>query len=393
MRLAVFAALLSFVCMGAAQAAPLEAYGQLPTLDQVTLPPDGSKLAYISMDNKGTRYLVVQPSAGGSAIAVVKTADAKIRDLRWIDETNLIILSSVTTHAREVMGPRQEYGLALVLDLANKRQFNLMDTVESGHAMNVVYDTPVVRIVNGKPLVFVEGIYFPTEQGRLALFSFDPASRRVRLVDAHSDSARDWFIDANGTVVADVEYSDRSTHWALRLHQGNDWKEIYGEDIAIDMPSVDGFSSDGRTLIVSSDTGGKHNLKAFATTDGAGTSPIDKGTGTPLHDRLTGRMVGYVYEGREIQYEFIDPKEQAAWKSILSRFPREQVDLVSVSDNRQKVIVKVTGVSSGVSYFLVDTASGEQLRLGPAYNGIESTDVSDVGLVNYQASDGRPIFA
>jgi dipeptidyl aminopeptidase/acylaminoacyl peptidase len=393
MRLAVFAAVLSFVCLGTAEAAPLEAYGQLPTLDQVTLSPDGSKLAYVSMDTKGTRYLVVQPATGGNAISVVKTGDAKIRDLRWVDESNLIILSSVTTHARDVMGPRQEYFLALVLDLANKRQFNLMEAVESGHAMNVVYDTPVVRMVNGKPLVFVQGVYFTTEQGRLALFSFDPASRRVKLVDAHSDSARDWFIDANGTVVADEEYNDHSTHWALRLHQGNDWKEIYGEDIAIDMPSVEGFSSDGRTLIVSYDNGGKHNQKAFATTDGAGTSPVDKGTGTPMHDRLSGRIVGYVYEGREIEYEFIDPKEQAAWKSIVARFPREQVDLISVSDNRQKVIVKVTGINSGVSYFLVDVPSLQMGRLGPAYNGIEASDISDVGLVNYQASDGRPIFA
>ena len=43
--LAAFAALL--LCAGTAGAAPIDAYGRLPTLDKVTLSPDGGTIAYV----------------------------------------------------------------------------------------------------------------------------------------------------------------------------------------------------------------------------------------------------------------------------------------------------------------------------------------------------------
>lgn len=393
MRSAVFFALFSLVLTAAASAAPLEAYGRLQSLDDVTLSPDGSKLAYVVGANDGTEFVVIQAVGGGDPLGGLNAGDAKIRYLQWIDETRLIIVSTQTRHAIDIMGPRREYRIAIVYDLASKQSTNLMDSVEAYKGMNTVDGPIVVRSVNGAPMVYVVGVYFPDNVGRLALYSVDPKTHRTKMLDAHSDKTDGWYIDEDGKIVATEEFDDKNAHWALRLYQNG--AEIYGKDIAVETPAVDGFSADGTALVVRDQKGAERSVRAFAVKDGSAVTPdsASNGFGSAMLDRLTDRVIGYAYAGTDVEYDFVDPKDEAAWKNILAQFPHEQVDPVSLSDDHSKVVVEVTGPTSGVMYFLVDTAKGTHSALGPAYTGIASVDVGDVRNVSYPTSDGRPIDA
>jgi dienelactone hydrolase len=60
-----------------AQSAPIEAYGRLPSLEEVSLSPDGSRIAIVALAkmqtdlSDGVRYLVQQGIADPARVGVV----------------------------------------------------------------------------------------------------------------------------------------------------------------------------------------------------------------------------------------------------------------------------------------------------------------------------------
>jgi hypothetical protein len=160
--LAAFAA--SFVCAGAAHAAPpLEAYGRLPTLSDVTLSPDGKMVAFVKGDET-KRLLVIQPLGTQQPSMILNIGDAKLRELQWADNTHLLITESTTTLPPGLIGKRTEWYMAEVFDVEKQSQQGLIGHVyrpggggPNGEveAMNVVAGPPQPRVIDGHTFVFV----------------------------------------------------------------------------------------------------------------------------------------------------------------------------------------------------------------------------------------------
>src|SRR5258706_5331272 len=91
----VLAALCLFTPAVHAAPAPLEAYGRLPSLSEVTLSPDGTKIAFVKSDDKGGDILA---DAIGTTqpVSVPVTERQKWRSLQWADTDNLLITPSPT---------------------------------------------------------------------------------------------------------------------------------------------------------------------------------------------------------------------------------------------------------------------------------------------------------
>src|SRR5580692_1616262 len=79
-----------------AEAAPLEVYGRLPTLEQVTISPDGNTLAYAATVD-GKRLVIIQTLQDRKVIGGIKINDAKLRDLTWADDKHLLLTTSTTS--------------------------------------------------------------------------------------------------------------------------------------------------------------------------------------------------------------------------------------------------------------------------------------------------------
>src|SRR5215467_1089661 len=85
------------LCAVAAQATPaLEAYGQLPSLWDVKLSPDGKKIAFVR--SSAARSIVVVEAIGNpKPISSLDIGERKLRWLQWADDTKLLVTTSVTT--------------------------------------------------------------------------------------------------------------------------------------------------------------------------------------------------------------------------------------------------------------------------------------------------------
>lgn len=392
-----------------AMAAPLEAYGKLPSMDMVSISPDGAKVAFVQQVS-GRQAVVVDQLSPSAVISELPPTDQKVRALIWADSTHLLVMKSYAGYAgREIESGLTEWMTVQNFDLVKRKVTPLFGKDLSPTAgqsrvqgavmtLNAVTELPQVRTVKGHTIVFAHGVHFVDSRGAPALISSDLVSGQEALIDsAHADDqGRRWVLDDQGVPVAQVTYDEGTQTWTLRLKRNGGFVEAYSVKAPNDQPSVRGFSGDGASLVlqtVKADGAAEYRLVSLA--DGKVGPPVgqyDDYT-TMLLDLATRRIIGGVNMAMEPTYSFFDPKDQAAWNSVLSTYDGEQVDPVSWSNDRSKIVVRITGIKHGVEYAIIDLASHKAMDIGPAYSDIKPDDLADVALAAYPAKDGLQIDA
>src|SRR6185437_11640981 len=128
-------ALLGALCAPSARAAPLTTYGQLPSIEDVALSPDGTRVAYVRTQGD-LRVVFVATVADRKLIRYVKTGEEKLRFIEWADNDNLMIVTSETTTA---WGFKEEWRLLRVYNVPHNELRSLPgNTVGAQEVMNTV---------------------------------------------------------------------------------------------------------------------------------------------------------------------------------------------------------------------------------------------------------------
>src|ERR1700760_614396 len=92
---ATLCALRSLVAAPCRASAPIEAYGHLPTLEDVVLSPDGKKLAFVHTATDA-RVLAVLSIADRKVVGGARLGETKLRSVHWADNDHLLIYTSAT---------------------------------------------------------------------------------------------------------------------------------------------------------------------------------------------------------------------------------------------------------------------------------------------------------
>jgi hypothetical protein len=180
---AVAVAVLACLAAGSAAAdTPLSAYAAYPHLHMVTISPDGTKLAYATY-TQGKHVVVVRALADGSVVRALDLGDAKLRDMFWGGDNHILLETSKTAEAAQIMGSRQEWWSTTNFTLSDGSTRVLMQDVP--HAMNVTLKVDV-RQINGKTFAYVTGLYKANAGGLTkTLFRIDLDTGETTIVDAH----------------------------------------------------------------------------------------------------------------------------------------------------------------------------------------------------------------
>lgn len=396
--IAVSAALLAFA--GMACAAPLEAYGNLPTLTDLTLSPDGTSIAYVRA--AGAKRLIVMQKLGAKEfLGLIDITDAKLRALQWADNRRLIITTSTTALPRGLIGRRHEWYMAQSFDTETKSQRTLLDHVRgvgerSNGVMNVIAGVPQPRIIDGHTVLFVRGIYFPHEEGRPALFRLDLTDNVTRMASREGEThAEDWVVDEAGNIVAEEDYYEGEQRWKLKLFRDGENVQAVDVPAEIEGPEVEGLNEDGTSVVIQLPQSGEGSVyQQISLKDGRVSSwqPPKPGFGNLMGGVRTGKVIGGLRVTDRNDFLFFDPHADKVWLSLKAAFKdATDVDIVSWSDDYNKLVLHVFGGPYGDGYFFVDMTTHKADPIGPAYDGI--SEVAPVKWIDYKAGDGRVIHA
>jgi dipeptidyl aminopeptidase/acylaminoacyl peptidase len=370
---------------------PLEAFGRLPTLEDVAISPDGTKLAFVRT-KEDHRNLVVAPLDGAAKIlGGLRVGDAKLRSVEWVDDDNILAtVSSTSPPPYGFIGPTREWYQLAAFNVSKLKLDFLSFEVNNARTFNVVIGDKAVREVSGHSMLYVPG-YCVHDRTIPCLFSFSFPDRRARLIDESSAPETDWLVDESGNIAARMVYLDDKKRWEIRSHNEGSWAVTASGSAAIDVPRVLGFSADGADIIVRFLENGNPVWKPLNRKDNTWGSPLAKGMSFSrvIEDRKSGRIIGGAREVGSSQYVFFDNELQAHWNAVLRAFPDERVRLVSHSDDFSRMVVQVFGPKDGFVYALYEWYGHRAIILGRGYEDV--TAPAKVSAITYAAADGLRI--
>ena len=368
-------------------AASLADYGRLPSIEDVALSPDGSRLAYVN--TKGNqRIVVVAGVADHKVIHWVALGEEKLRDLQWADDDNVMITTSDTT---SFYGFKDEWDLLRVYNVSRNEARMLPDTpLAAAHsARKTVVGDVMVRRIGGHTVLFVPGMNVDDE---FSLYRCDLNDGSTSLVRAGSSADESWIVDGNGQLAARETYDRETERWSIDVFPGRGSREAASGHAALDAPEILGFGPTADTLLVQSIESGTRVWRLLSINDGKfAAMPEDSVFDTPLSDPLTGRLIGGVNTVDRPAYVFFDPTWESRWKSVVAAFDGSAVTLVSNSSDFSKVVVLLESPNLGYRYILINLEKPEAVPIGKVYAGIDK--VLAVQRITYAAGDGLEIPA
>jgi dipeptidyl aminopeptidase/acylaminoacyl peptidase len=394
----VMVALATMFVAGAARAAPLEAYGKLPVMDQVSISPDGARIAFVQPVN-GKQAVVIDQLNPLSPIASMPPTSQKVRGLTWADPDNLLITLS---EEGNFYGVRKEWYFVLDADIRTRKITQLLKKIPGVPALT---GAPEVRVRGGHTTVFAPTYFWRPSKDlngdkiavpALAAVDLATGKESFEQIAPSPQQRIRWILDDRGETIAMSMFDETTQVWGLALHRNGAWLPGYGGKEPSDHSDVVGLSPDGASLVLELYTEGRGYQFRPLTIADSKLGPAENAFGALselVHDPMTDRVIGGRKIGLEPVYAFLDKKDQATWDRIVNLFPDEYVTFVSWSGDHDKVVVRVTGLRHGVVYELVDVKAGKAMGLGQPYDGIGPSDLADVRIATYPAKDGRPIKA
>lgn len=377
--------------------APLEAYGATPAIELIQLSPSGELIARITVTGE-TRSLAVTRISTREDLFVGDISVIKVRDLRWIGEGRILVVTSQTRNIASLGVPRAELFFGQVLDLETGRVVQVLDRTPD--VLGVLYGPASVRNTSEGDTLFVRGVNVSNEQ--TPLYRIDPGSGRGRSVAYMDSTTDDYVLDGEGEIIALSRYDERTGRWSLRLPEGQGHREAWAADAPVDTPSFHGMGRTPRTIVISADrpdlaSGGDGSAEADTVfevdvdTGAWSRLPFEHDPDFLVHHPGTRLLIG---AGRNeeagVRYEFLHPQAARRWQSVERAFSGKAPRLVSWNDALTQVVI-FTDTGEAGQYQLVDFERRAADILADAYPAIAPEQVGAVRSIHYAARDGLSI--
>lgn len=378
---------------------PVEAYGQLPGLDQVTISPDGSRLAFIGQVGDKRRLGV--KGLNGQDLANVELGDVKVRSISWLDNNHVVIVRSTTTDRFSGFGDLTEAFNGQIYNVEKRTFANVLDTVR-GVGSSRTGDDQVLNLFGGYYTRVIDGqrvmLVTAAKTGDNMLFRIDPDTGRGT---PFNRDYRGGLLDADGKVYAEAGGDFEIGRWRVDAVEGANRRAVFSWDGGrgvVSWPSLLGPGRQPNTVIISVPEGVDKDevLYELSLADGSKKKLTFPGGGDyqPIYDDTTGGLLGFgAEEGDGFDRIYTNEAAARAWATLKVSFPTGFVLMQDRTEDYSKIVVRTESNTDSGTFLLVDIAAGKAIKIGSAYPGVPSAAVNERRWITYKASDGMDIPA
>jgi dipeptidyl aminopeptidase/acylaminoacyl peptidase len=387
-RLTWIAALVLVCAAPSAFAAPLEAYGKLPSIENAKISSDGKTLAVV-VTNGEARNIVIESAVDQKVLATINTGNQKVRSVQWADADHLMVTKTTYAHIPD-MSRKGEFALGVVYNIRTHKQYPILGNGDA--RSNVIFGAPTIRVIKGRTYAFLGGISYGWE-GLYTLYKMDIDTGSTDVAEEPVRYVNDWLVDAGGATVARSLFDPDTGQWRLEVKQpGKGWrqvKKVIGNKI--ERPEMLGFGQSELSVLVGAQEGDDY-VEHEVALGGDDWGPATKiGDRSEIFDRLSEELIGWSsLVGDQLRYHFVAPADQAAWEQVQKLFPDQQVRLESMSADRRQFVVLADSRTLGPAFCVVDLDAKTAHWLGPQYQ-LTPDDIAPVQPVAYNAQDGTPL--
>ncbi len=372
---------------------PIEAYGELPSVREVAISPDGKHFASLTRQD-GEDYFVVS-EVGGKVIGGARTGVFKARDVRFISNNHVVLIASETTSAYGFHG-KWEHSGAVSYNITTKKMQSLLRGTDDLFPAQTGLGNIVGRLKDTNKVFMPAFIGAATSDPDMNLLRVDLDTGRGAVVSRGAYYTIDWFVDEDGIVLAREDWNDEDNDFRILTKKDGALETVYREtNTAAPTYVVTGVTADKSALIVTSRPRGTQFIQLLKMSfDGKLSAPIfsppDKQVEQIAAD-VNRVIAGVRYSGMYPSYEFFDPELTQAMKDVAALNPESATTLINWTADFSKLLLQVEAGRRAPSFWLFDRRARTMTRLASAYFSIGDHDIGPVTTIEYKARDGRRI--
>lgn len=371
----------------------LELFAQMPHMDQVTLSPDGQRIAFLS-SYEGRRILVVRELASGED-QLANVSEIRPGALMWANDRTLLVSASEANNYQYVRGV-VDFSAVLAFDVEDGLSFRQLLRGSRRTGLNFQLGR-ILGISAADGFVLIPAF----DDGRnYDLLAVNPSRRGSRVEAGGSTITRDWIVDSAGQAVARVDYSNARDTQRIMVRDGNGWTPILEEEDA-ERPvySAWGLTADGSLAIRSThrrtDRASTSGLYAVSLETGEITATLFRDDrydiGAVLTDPYTNLVVGIAYSDVFDEHVWFDEELAARQAQLEAGFGGTPVRIENWSRDRSRYMISTESEDRPRVYYLYDVASSNVDAIGSAYGTLALGGLRPRLHIEYPARDGTRI--
>jgi pimeloyl-ACP methyl ester carboxylesterase len=373
---------------------PLDAYGELPRIEDGAISPDGLRTAAV-VQVKGEHRVVVLDEAD-KALLNVSAGTSKVRAIEWADDATILVTSSATVAVSGFTASKYELTGTIIVPMTADGVSGLVFGKTPAIA-DTTRGRFGIRTIDGRTVGYFGGIAYESsgngqyyvKNGKTTLFAVDLKTNRPRLVASAAPDGhyRDWLVDADGKVAVTMDLATDTGLWKISTPRGAELAR--GMDPTGDV-SLMSFGRDGKTVIYQvEDQAGAERWFEVPLAGGAATE-ILAGIGLEriFVNRATGNLMGYRTSEDEPKVVMFDPVQESALSRVFRAFKGREARLIDWTPGFSKVIVRTTGSGDSGTWYMVDVAKRSAVPIGDERPQIAPKQVGPISMVNFTAQDG-----
>lgn len=373
---------------------PVEAFAEVPQIDDPEISPDGKQIAG-KVAIKGEQYFAVMTPGSSAPPKLLNPGKADLNWWSWVNDEWLVVgigqevpVQGDSWYVTRALGYSMITGKVITLPKnAAQRGDDVIWSARDGSArVMVAYQTSIYTNEPG---------FWPQVD------EIDLATGKRRTIVPSRPGVASWYADGDGVVRMGIGMSEdgRSRRVHYRDRPGATFRTIdkaRTRDERLTVPAL--FLRDAsKALIIDDDEGGYSALYELdlKTLERGKQLFASKGydIGGIIPDSSGFGYLGVAVNENRPEIRWTDPEMIAMHAAVAGLVKGAQVRIVSTSRDRSRAIVRVGGADAPGGYYIYEPAIGGMEPLGFNSPTIKMRRMHPVRTIRYKARDGLEIAA
>ncbi|HEY5721611.1 MAG TPA: prolyl oligopeptidase family serine peptidase [Allosphingosinicella sp.] len=374
---------------------PVEQFARLPFMMGPRMSPDGTRYAAVVAVSGRQMLAIVKLKAGPDSIALVSLGDDS--DLNWWEWVNDEHLIAGVGGMDNVLGTEMYLRRTISISADGKTIKALAASKAAQNADDVIW------IANdGSPRILLAlqtAVFSDAEGFTPEVHEVNVATGKTKPILSSRANVWAWYADASGAVRIGVGYVDRTRTSFLLYRPGAEGSFRMVEranrrrDQDLIVPVL--FTADPGKAMAFSDHEGFESLYELDLATMKLGALVFKADGYDLDSIIANEardtVQGAVWTDTRRRVKWFDPDMAQIQSQIDAAVGGRQADIVSMSRDRQKLIIRLGAPDRSSRYYYFDRADGRMRKFAETNADFAGRPQAPVRTVHYKARDGLDI--
>jgi dipeptidyl aminopeptidase/acylaminoacyl peptidase len=391
---------------------PVEAYGQVPAVEDVDISPAGTHLAWIDNSAKLARIVIFDLAAKREVRSLTLPVETTPRVVNWANDETLLANVTVTHSFDRTGRDKEEWLRWFAIDLAGGSPRILLN--QQGSALEYSYGSSMVRRVTARPgKIFMSSWDYSATHGRMTtgslahrgrldsdvtynLYEVDLKSGDGKVLERGTPFTSGWSVDATGKIAVRREWDPTREKFVIHAKDGSGWRRLYESGRCGRLWGMP-FNADHTAVLMVGSLCNEERVKLWSLPlDGSPMKALVEDPALDVEGFVTDPYDGTVFGATlagDGNIHWLDERAEKRRNGLRRSFGTEQVHLYGRSADNQRVVVLAEGQSRAPVFHVVDYGAKRADIINEAYPKLVDAKLGTVRSFMYEARDRYPLMA